>query len=126
MGNEALSESAKAGEAGLTEVSFAVYELLARSSGDGVKPTTPGDFVHEERPSYQTSFGEGLKSLALGVEDIIQHHRSMVDWHLRDDVQRTMRRDAKRELRRVGSLSEAELDDLARSMVEIARRRPVR
>ena len=50
----------------------------------------------------------------------------IVDWEHRDDVQRAMRRDIKRELRAAGGLTEEGLDELARTMVEIARRRNAR
>ena len=121
--DEALSESVIAAEQGLSEVSYAVYELLTQVSGDGATPTVREDQLREDGTSYQTSFDKELKGVALRVEAIIKRHRSIVDWHLREDVQRRMRRDIKRELRETGDLSESELDELARNMVEIARRR---
>ena len=79
--------------------------------------------MKEESASYQTGFDEELKGVALRVEAIIKRHQSIVDWHLREDVQRRMRRDIKRALREAGELSEPELDELARNMVDVSRRR---
>ena len=47
----------------------------------------------------------------------------IVDWQSKEDVQRVMRSDIKRELRKLDGLMEEEIEELARSMVEIARRK---
>jgi len=52
--------------------------------------------------------------------------QSIVDWQHKEDVQRVMRRDIKRALRRVGGLTEEQLNELAASMVGIARQKLAR
>ena len=52
--------------------------------------------------------------------------QAILDWQNKEDVQRTMRRDIKRELRKVGDLPEEEIEDLARRMVEIGRSKAAR
>jgi len=106
---------------GLSEVSMAVYDLLESTLNAGGKE--PGGGIREERAPYRTHLDEALKTVALGIEAAIQEGERIVDWRSREDVQRVMRRDIKRELRKVGGFSEEQLDDLARSMVEIARHR---
>ncbi len=50
----------------------------------------------------------------------------ILDWQNKEDVQRTMRRDIKRELRKVEGLSGEQIEELARTMVEIARSKTAR
>ena len=47
-----------------------------------------------------------LKGVSLPVEATFKRHQSIVDWHLREDRQRKMRRDIKRELWEAGMMSE--------------------
>lgn len=61
--------------------------------------------------------------MAQNIEGIVQHYQKIVDWHNREDVLRSMRRDIKRELRPLGDLTETELDEMVRTMVEVVRRR---
>ncbi len=114
-------EGAIASEQGLTPVSFAVYELLADRPASGTASTERG--VRDEDAHYRTEFDERLKDVARAVDEIVQEHRAIIDWHVNLDVQREMRRDIKRLLRVSGRFEEADLDDLVRQVVEVARRR---
>jgi len=116
------SEAEVAAQHGLSPLSFAVYELLERSR-DGLKVETPGAAVQEEKAGYRSKFDETLKDSAIRVEVVMARYRGIVDWQGNFEVQRQMRRDIKRELRASSSLSEEALDDLAREMVDIAKRR---
>ncbi|TAK80416.1 MAG: DUF3387 domain-containing protein, partial [Dehalococcoidia bacterium] len=79
--------------------------------------------VSEAGEGYRTEFDERLKDVARAIDEVIQEHRTIIDWHVNLDVQREMRRDIKRLLRVSGRFNEAELDDLVRQVVEVARRR---
>lgn len=122
----ALGEAQAAADQGLSELSFALYELLEQTT-TGAPPESDGELrVGEERPAYRTAFDEGLKSRAIKIEEIMRRGQSIIDWHANEDVQREMRRDIKRELRELDGLSEEDVEDLARSMVDIARRKAAR
>jgi type I restriction enzyme R subunit len=123
---DALGEAQAAADQGLTELSFALYELLEQTTG-GAPAEGDGELrIGEERPAYRTSFDESLKSRAIKIEEIMRRGQSIIDWHANEDVQREMRRDIKRELRELDGLSEEDVEDLARSMVDIARRKSAR
>ncbi len=124
---EALSVAALAAEQGLTEVSFAVYELLERTDGSGSAGLDTNESgrrsLREEAARYSARVEPELKNTALSIEKVMQEGQSIVDWQNKEDVLRIMRRDIKRELRKVTTLSEEQINELAVSMVEIARRR---
>ena len=80
---------------------IAVYGLLAEEPGAKRK-------VAEGAAPYVVRFDEGLKTVARQVDDVIAQHRSIVDWHLNNDVQREMRRDIQRLLRGARTADEAE------------------
>ena len=117
-------EEAIATEQGLTQVAFAVYELLERGPATGDGDVSDGQRVLREEPAiYRTMFDERLKDVAREVDTVLQKHRAIVDWQENLDVQREMRRDIKRILRDTGRHAESELDDIVRQVVEVARRR---
>ena len=129
----ALSIADLAAQQGLSEVSFAVYELLDQATGSAEagrsEPTTrdgSGGRVREERPAYRPRLDPRMREIAVNVEKVMAAGQAIVDWQNKEDVQRLMRRDIKRELRRLGELTEEQLNDLAASMVEIARRKTIR
>ena len=72
---------------------------------------------------YDEEFDGGLSDTAREIEEVIQEHRSIIDWHENLDVQREMRRDIKRLLRDTGRYGEDELDEVVRQVVEVARSR---
>ena len=115
-------EEAIASEQGLTPVSFAVYGLLAGGASNGAGGGAPGR-VSEESPEYHAEFDGPLKEAARDIDAILDQHRSIIDWRENLDVQREMRRDIKRLLRRTNRYEEDELDELVRQVVEVARRR---
>lgn len=122
---EALSEADVAAQQGFSPLSFAIYELLDASHDDVDRTTGPGA-VHEERAGYRTSFDNEKKGLAQRLEAVLAQYQGIVDWQHREDVLRGMRRDLKRELRSSLSLSEEELEERTRTLVEMARRRLAR
>ena len=120
--SEIHREEAIASEQGLTPVSFAVYGLLAGGGSNGAGGGAPGR-VSEEPAEYRVEFDDSLKEAARDIDAILDKHRSIIDWWENLDVQREMRRDIKRLLRRTSRYEEDELDELVRQVVEVARRR---
>ena len=113
------SEADIAAEHGLSPVSFAIYELLDEPAKVSDSPTQ----VREEQAPYRTQLDEQTKNVALKVEAVVSQHTGVVDWQSNDEVKRLMRRDIKRELRPTGDYTEAELEELANRIVELAQRR---
>ncbi len=122
---EITREEAIATELGLTPVSFAVYGLLAgkTSGGGGSGGEGAVGRVSEEPAEYRVEFDDSLKEAARDIDAILDQHRAIIDWWENLDVQREMRRDIKRLLRRTKQYEEDELDELVRQVVEVARRR---
>ena len=113
------SEADIAAAHGLSPMSFAIYGLL--DSPAGSPDTAPaGD---SEDAAYRTHFDEETKAVALKLEETVEKHRAVVEWQSNLEVQRIMRRDIKRELRRSSVFSEAQLDEFAHRIVGIARER---
>jgi len=124
--DEALNEARTASEHGLSELSFAVYELLEQTTREdsGTKPVEAR--IAEAGRVYRPSLDENLKGVSLRVEQVMRAGQAILDWQNKEDVQRTMRRDIKRELRKVGDLSGEQIEELARTMVEVARSKAAR
>ena len=97
-----------AAEHGLSQVSFAIFELIRTREGD----------ADPEAWSEQD-----LKEAALALEGEIKQHTGVVEWQSNPDVQRLMRRDIKRELRPSKKYTEGQLDELANQIVELVQRR---
>ena len=96
----------------------------ARRKGAGASSLPDGyREVAEDVVNYDAEFDGLLTDVARDIEDVIQEHRSIIDWRENLDVQREMRRDIKRRLRGPGRYGEDELDELVRQVVEVARRR---
>ena len=89
----------------------------AKRSGNG------SGQINEEQTPYRTAINETKKVVAQSIEGIVQRYQKIVDWQNQEDVSRSMRRDIKRELRPLGDRTETELDEMVRTMVEVARRR---
>ena len=103
---------------GMTTASFAIYQLLEEfPAGQSLEST-----VEEGQSGYRTGIDEGTKKISEKVENVIAHHKDVIDWQTNLDVQREMRRDIKRELRPTGDYTEEQLDELANRIVELARR----
>ena len=102
---------------GMTTVSFAIYQLLEDFPVEqSLKPA-----VGEGQTGYRTEIDQEMKKISEKVENVIAHHKDVIDWQTNLDVQREMRRDIKRELRPTEDYTEEQLDDLASRIVELAR-----
>ena len=113
-------EEATASAYGLTPVGFAVYGILAGEAQNGSgSERSPS----EETGGYRLDFDEDRRDVAQAIEGELDRVRSIVEWHDNLDVLRELRRDLKRRLRDTQLYSEADLDELVRQVVEIARRR---
>ena len=113
------SEAEIAAEHGLSPVSFAIYELLEARPGQ----VAPEPAVSEPETLYRTEFDEGTKDIARGVEAVIEQHNVVVDWQSNLEVQREMRRDVKRKLRKTCGNDEERLELLASQIFDLARSR---
>ena len=102
---------------GMTTVSFAIYQLLEDFPVEQSLEST----VEEGQSGYRTEIDEGTKKISEKVENVIAHHKDVIDWQTNLDVQREMRRDIKRELRPTEDYTEEQLDELANRIVELAR-----
>lgn len=126
---EVLSVADIAQQRGMSEVSFAVYELLEWAAGGGLgtrEVAIASLMLREEGAPYTAELNRHLKGVSENVERVVAAGQAIVDWQNKEEVLRLMRRDIKRELRRVGGLSEEQLNSLAASIVELARRRAAR
>ena len=103
-----------AAELGLSQESFAIYELIQSAAS-----VTAGNDAYQETIVYPE-----LKNVADTLEETVNQHRVVVDWQSNPDVQRLIRRDIKRALRPLQKYSEDRLDELANQIVEMAQRWP--
>jgi type I restriction enzyme R subunit len=83
---ELKGEAEAADQIGLSETAFAIYGLL---QGDVPRVAESG------APRYN----EANKELASLLEEAVEPHTEIVDWTQKDDVQREMRRQIKRQLK---------------------------
>jgi hypothetical protein len=93
--------------------------LLAADGDDqpGVVRAAEGEGV------YRTALDAETAEVARKVERAIERHREVIDWQSNLEVQREMRRDIKRELRETRRYTEAQLDEVAHLIVDVARQR---
>ncbi|MFO0692913.1 MAG: type I restriction endonuclease subunit R [Polyangiales bacterium] len=99
---------------GLSEAGFAIYGLLAKKSATG-------EGVSEASPIYG-KVDEAKKALAGLVEEAAQKHVGVVDWVQKEDVQRELRRDIKRQLQAAG-YSPDEREQLGLRIVDLLKAR---
>jgi type I restriction enzyme R subunit len=109
---EGRGQATIAKKMGLTETGFAVYGLLM----DRPLPT-----ANEPTEPY-TVEDEGRKELATLLEEQLEPHVSIVDWAQKEEVQKDMRRIAKRQLR-AASFPQDRVDALAERIVDLMKRR---
>ena len=103
-----------AAELGLSQESFAIYELIQSAAS-----------VTADNDAYPEAMVDPeLKNVANTLEATVNQHRIVVDWQSNSDVQRLIRRDIKRALRPLQKYSEDRLDKLANQIVEMAQRWP--
>ena len=118
--NHLLSEPDVAAAHGLTPTGFAIYKLIRE--GDRAEPSRR--VIREENSTYRTLNSEPTAhDLASDVEMTLGQYLNVTDWSSNPDVQRKMRRDVKRCLRLTGEYSEDDLSRLARTIVDVIRRR---
>lgn len=63
-----------------------------------------------------------MRDVALRVEEVLFGH-TVIEWQTNEDVQRQMRRDVKGSLRSTGLYDEAQMDELANLIVQVAKSR---
>ena len=97
------NESRAAQDVGLSEMAFAIYGVLDDDGG----PPRPG------------AYDEGRKNLASKVEETLEPYVTMVDWAMKEDLQRKIRRDVKRVLREAG-LPEDTIQQQSLSLLDLA------
>jgi type I restriction enzyme R subunit len=110
MDTAARGQTDSAAALGLSESGYAVYRLL-----DEARPLAAED----ADPSAADSPNRDLAAL---VDETIAPFTALVDWQVKDDVQREMRQRVKRQLRAAGFTPER-ADALARQFVSLAKAR---
>ena len=115
LAQELRSVSNIAQSMGLTETSFAIYELLLQEPGanDALR-------VAESPAIYHTEIDEPKRELAALIDDDLRR-LAVIDWRTKDDVQREMRRQIKRQLRAAGTDGDR-LDAVTSTVLDVARR----
>jgi type I restriction enzyme R subunit len=104
-------EASTAAALGLSESGYAIYGLL-----DQTRP-----IAAEDRAESGYSPNRDLADL---IDDAIEPHTALVDWQVKEDIQREMRQKVKKQLRAAG-MTGANVEDLARQIVALAKaRRP--
>lgn len=112
---DALHKSMDTGEAssaaalGLSDSGYAIYGLL-----DQTRPIAAED-------SSDSGYSPN-RDLADLIADAIASHTAIVDWEVKEDVQREMRQKIKKQLRAAG-MTGAHVEDLARQIVALAKAR---
>jgi type I restriction enzyme R subunit len=105
---EVRSEAAIAQELGLTTTGYAIYGLLPESS-------SRADEVDEGRAAGRTG-------LAAQIDAAVAPLTSIVDWRMKEDVQREIRRETKRRLRGAGLVGD-EAESIAADVLASLRAR---
>jgi type I restriction enzyme, R subunit len=116
--NEMRTVQQKAAELGLSPHELAFFNLLA-----GESPTSEEVKAHrvvERRAGYDTP-GDGRQSLAKQILASLEE-LAVIDWTEKEDVQREMRRQIKRQLRAAGYPDER-IEPLTAQMMDLARAR---
>jgi type I restriction enzyme R subunit len=104
-------ETSSAAALDLSESGYAIYGLL-----DQTRP-----IAAEDRADTGYSPNRDLADL---IDDAIEPHTALVDWQVKEDIQREMRQKVKKQLRAAG-MTGANVEDLARQIVALAKaRRP--
>ena len=115
---EVHGESAVAARHGLSSVSLAIYEILQEPSGMGKEE----GLARQNAGSYVIDVDASMRAVALEVEGVLSGH-AVIEWQTNEDVQRQMRRDVKGSLRATGLYDEAQMDELANLIVQVAKSR---
>ena len=101
---------------GLSAASFPIYELIANRH-DGSRG---GRRTADEAADYRTGVEAEARDLALEIEQAIRE-LAVIDWTMKDDVQREMRRHIKTRLRAAG-LPRETIEAMTTEILDVARR----
>ena len=115
---EVKGEANIAARYGLTPMSLAIYEILREPSAESGKDRQ----ARQDAGSYVIDVDIGMRDVAFEVEGVLDGH-AVIEWQTNNDVQRQMRRDVKGSLRSTGLYGEAQLDELANLIVQVAKSR---
>ncbi len=110
---ELRSPREAADKLGLSETGMAIYGLLR---GPATGAHDAGDSPYGGKPDQAKTALAGL------LEENLAPHAQIVDWQMKDDVQREMRRVIKKHLR-AASFAADRLDGLAEAIVDLLKRR---
>ena len=116
---EVHGEATVAARHGLSPVSLAIYEIL---QGPTIEETEEERQVRQDAGSYVIDVDSDMRDVALRVEEVLTGH-AVIEWQTNEDVQRQMRRDVKGSLRATGLYDEAQMDELANLIVQVAKSR---
>ncbi|MXV91569.1 MAG: DUF3387 domain-containing protein, partial [Acidimicrobiia bacterium] len=119
---QVTKEEMFAADQGLSPMSYAVYGLLDRKRVEGGEPSGYSHAASEHMELRPADIDAKVKEMALDIEEMVQRLQSLIDWHENLESQREVRRDIKRRLR-AGSYDEGEVEELARQVMEMARKR---
>ena len=115
---EVHGEATVAARHGLSPVSLAIYEMLLEPSGVGEEER----LARQDAGAYVIEVDASMRDVALRVEEVLTGH-AVIEWQTNEDVQRQMRRDVKGSLRATGLYDEAQMDELANLIVQVAKSR---
>ena len=104
---ELKGEQARAQDMGLDGRGFAIYGLLERQ-----RPMAEG--------GDSTSYNAANRDLASLIDEAVAPFTELVDWWQKDDLQRQMRSQIKRQLRASGIAAEA-VESMAAEIVDLAK-----
>ena len=102
---------------GLTETSFPIYEIILKRRDTGKEGTRK---VAEAAASYHAEVDEPAKAVATEIENDMRS-LAVIDWTMKEDVQREMRRHIKRRLRAAG-FGVDETEATATEILDVGRR----
>ena len=115
---EVHGEANMAARHGLLPVSMAIYEILREPPGEVAVERR----ARQDTSSYVVDVDANMRDVALKIEEVLTGH-AVIEWQTNEDVQRQMRRDVKGSLRATGLYDEAQMDELANLIVQVAKSR---
>lgn len=104
-------------EMGLSQASFPIYELIIKHRDAATTEVTK---VAEAPVLYHAEVDEPARDLAAQIEDDIRD-LAVIDWTMKEDIQREMRRRIKRRLRTAGFAPER-VEAATTGILDVARR----
>jgi type I restriction enzyme R subunit len=107
---EARDEAGAAQKVGLSELAFAIYGVL--NAGETLSVAEP-----------EITYGEARKDLASLIQEAIEPSTAIVDWSMKEDVQREMRQRIKKILRVAQYGDAAKVEAVTAKIMDLARAR---